>query len=890
VHIYAPSPRLISGDHVLLEALARSASGDPLDSAQFTWTSAQPAIVTVDSNGLAMARGLGVATITATSSGVRGSIQLQVLPASVEIQPARNRISVGENLVFTAIARDIHGESIPGVAFRWQVSSSQSAGTSNAVINNTTGAFTANATGVVMVRAVIPYSVNQSRFMTQYQATMVIEIARALDYRVTPISGTGELRTGLALRPAPAGTRLSVNELGQLAFTAGLDGLTSGLLLHQSGKFELLASTGSPTTIAGGVVSLLFPPALNNRGEALTETQSIGGGSGLMLATRRGASTVLFQGQSTSGFFDLRGFQPFALNDEGEFVFRATFRFPDQATTYTGVFKRLRSGLELIWSTATPLPGLTGATNIVETGIDNTGTVWFIADAAGRRGLYRRQFADAEKMLATGDPFNGTTVNTLSNLSVSTDGTAGVRVNSPGGIEHVARFRNGRQDSLRLSSWRGILSAANGGALLFFGSIPSFPAGLYRWPDGGAELRHGLGTSSPDGTPIRNVLSAAMNSSGRIWAAITTDRSDFLLMEDPGPSTLAKAGSSIDVSAPLTLFRLLAGAASGPPHLLTGSNPGSLYRLNGAGYEPLIIFGERLTGGQSFNGTYQPVESPSGEVCFADRYGYTYRARDGQIVRLNRDAGDGVTPFVDRLIAINARGVSLQQASTNRSHSRLFLLEGEKVKVIATNGTAAPYITSIASGGSVAGWNGTFSAIDDRGRVLAFLTLRDGPSGLYLFENDAWRPVMIPNVDTIHDVVVTGFPSAIKSDGSKFYSALNLLGGGSTLASFDGRQWLALASRGEAASTGGQIFSVGAVDVNRRGETAFLVTFNGGQRALLFSDAKGMRTVHLLSDAITADNYLVNLFDVTLRDDRTVYFTGIDLADRYMLYRADPLF
>jgi hypothetical protein len=251
---------------------------------------------------------------------------------------------------------------------------------------------------------------------------------------------------------------------------------------------------------------------------------------------------------------------------------------------------------------------------------------------------------------------------------------------------------------------------------------------------------------------------------------------------------------------------------------------------------------------------------------------------------------DGVTVSANRVVAVNESGAVLFEGFTNRVHNRLSLVEGDKVRVIAATADAPPYATPLPGGATVSAFNAHYTALDDRGRILTLLTLRNGPSGLYLWENGAWKPSLIPNQTQVAGINVIGVPYYVKTDGDKFYTVLDILGGGSMIAAYDGVEWTPVVSRDELAPNGSTINSLTLFDV-RRGGIAFVANLNGGAgRALLFRSGGSTRLVHSFSDPVEPGNYLMTNNEVTLRDDGSIYFSGVDIYDRFQVYSAQPLF
>jgi hypothetical protein len=73
--------------------------------ATFTWASQDPAVATVDANGTVTAKALGKTIITATTSGISGQAEVNVLPdTTIIVTPIMASISPGSTKQFTAQA------------------------------------------------------------------------------------------------------------------------------------------------------------------------------------------------------------------------------------------------------------------------------------------------------------------------------------------------------------------------------------------------------------------------------------------------------------------------------------------------------------------------------------------------------------------------------------------------------------------------------------------------------------------------------------------------------------------------------------------------------------------------------------------------------------------
>ena len=107
-------------------ATAQDSKGKTISGATFTWTRSAPDIASIDSAGVATGHNVGVAQITASSSGVTSAAAtLNVVSsstpiASVALAPSSATIKVGQTQQFTATAVDTSGNTVSPVTFTWR--------------------------------------------------------------------------------------------------------------------------------------------------------------------------------------------------------------------------------------------------------------------------------------------------------------------------------------------------------------------------------------------------------------------------------------------------------------------------------------------------------------------------------------------------------------------------------------------------------------------------------------------------------------------------------------------------------------------------------------------------------------------------------------------------
>jgi hypothetical protein len=126
-----PSPRtlkLATGQRLRVGARVLSRTGDERPGDRVTWRSSAPNVARIDSDGMVNAVAAGKATLTGTSGGANGTVEVEVVAtsvASLELTPARSDARQGDVLRFKATAKDRAGKEIPGLSVNWSFSPGQ---------------------------------------------------------------------------------------------------------------------------------------------------------------------------------------------------------------------------------------------------------------------------------------------------------------------------------------------------------------------------------------------------------------------------------------------------------------------------------------------------------------------------------------------------------------------------------------------------------------------------------------------------------------------------------------------------------------------------------------------------------------------------------------------
>lgn len=112
VEVTPATAKVAEAKTLQLRAIARNAEGRELSGVAISWRSLDEEVATVDATGLVKGVLPGSAQIVAEAEGKAGTSQVEVETgkvASVSIEPARSTLALGQELVFTAVAKNDEG-------------------------------------------------------------------------------------------------------------------------------------------------------------------------------------------------------------------------------------------------------------------------------------------------------------------------------------------------------------------------------------------------------------------------------------------------------------------------------------------------------------------------------------------------------------------------------------------------------------------------------------------------------------------------------------------------------------------------------------------------------------------------------------------------------------
>jgi uncharacterized protein YjdB len=142
--------RLLAGTRLTLTGVAYSKQGDRRDDA-ITFSSSDPKIVSVSSDGRLAALAPGKATVTAKAGAATQPLSVQVVPntvARLSIDPATTKVRTGDVIRFKAAGKTAAGKPVSDIVVRWAV-----AGGSGVAEIDDDGGFVAETPGTYTVTA-----------------------------------------------------------------------------------------------------------------------------------------------------------------------------------------------------------------------------------------------------------------------------------------------------------------------------------------------------------------------------------------------------------------------------------------------------------------------------------------------------------------------------------------------------------------------------------------------------------------------------------------------------------------------------------------------------------------------------------------------------------------
>jgi len=898
VYLSAPQVRITSADSVQLTAVARDAAGNPVNNAAFTWTSNNAAIAKVDSSGNVQTAALGFADITATANGRQGVIRLQVVPQRIEVIPTDVAVSIGSQQHFDAVAFDSQDQPIGSAVMTWRVLVGGGSGDSATVSINSSGDVNARTLGYYVVRASVVYPSAANQFEREFAGSTTMQIV-ASDYSRKPLVSSWNSYPSVRLRGKRSA--ISVNDSGQVAFSATLDGIAGAILRADHSAVSVLASAGTPGLTAGSVFYDLDNASMDSHGTVLAVAQMIGTGNTLVLADESGLMPLLPDSAAADSVLDVRNvsINRYSLSESGDVALRANFHYPDSTVNYNGLLRYYRGNLLLEASPTDPLPGLTGTVSFDDQyGLDGNGVLYFSASAGSSRAVYRKEFSTAAvKVIATGDKLAGQVVTQLPQIAVAAGGDLVVRATLADGSQVLARYSggfSGKPPSV-MSSFPGYISDLSAvrsqSGVVWLGDAGS-GYGIYLWAaeDSAPKLLLPRFGPLPSGEPVADFYSAGIDAAGSVYVTVRGVQTAWMLVRlNNSPAVIAANGSPVNATANLDLSTVLVpGDRTGPPHLLAGGNQQSIFQADTRGVLPAVLVGDTLPGGATYFGNNYPRKSPSGDLYVITDSGLHRLANGGATLMTGVPfpMSDGVSVTSLFAVAANDRKQFLAAGNTNSSHQRLVFFDGQSSRSIAFFNGTGTFQTRSPGGGIFQSLSDV--TLNEAGQVMAYVNVNGGPGGLLVYDGAAWSPVCLVSTCKFDGETVTSI-GALRVSNNRFCAVFNTAAGNNRLDCWESGTWTNILKRGDVTSDGTEItFVSSGFDINRKGDVAVNLNTGMGGPNIFLKTAAGYLTVCSAVFPSPDGSIVTAVYTLDLRDDRRVFFTAMDNLSRMVLYEADP--
>jgi hypothetical protein len=269
VEVTAAAASVPENQTVQLTARALSASGAVLAGKTFTWQSSNPAIATVDANGVVKGLAEGSATISTAESatGTTGTVALGVVPApvvAVSVSAPLPRVKSGKQLQLAVTLTDATGRVLTGREVTWSVSAPAvaSIGANGLLLARTPGTVTITAAsgGKSGSVAVEVFQLAPARIAISPELTSMA-VGETVQLRAAAVDAEGDTIP-------PAQLAWTVNETRRtgaavLAATSEAGGYRGAALGYATVRAELGGLSSNTAVVAvlgaGELVATAFP-------------------------------------------------------------------------------------------------------------------------------------------------------------------------------------------------------------------------------------------------------------------------------------------------------------------------------------------------------------------------------------------------------------------------------------------------------------------------------------------------------------------------------------------------------------------------------------------------------------------------------------------------------
>jgi alpha-tubulin suppressor-like RCC1 family protein len=245
------------GAHAPLTAITLAQNGDTLTRRQITWSSADPAVATVDSQGVVTGVAAGTASIGAEVEGKSASLTVtvsSVAVAAVTVTPATLDLTTGSHAPLTGAAVDAGGAALPGRVFAWSSSAPAVATVSPLGVVTAVGAGSATVTGTSEGKSAtvaVRVTLAPIAAITIEPNGGTVGVGDSLQLTATPRDANGAPLSGRTVQWSTSGpTVASVDQTGKIrglaagsvTITATAEGVTATVTVAVALRFTAVSA------------------------------------------------------------------------------------------------------------------------------------------------------------------------------------------------------------------------------------------------------------------------------------------------------------------------------------------------------------------------------------------------------------------------------------------------------------------------------------------------------------------------------------------------------------------------------------------------------------------------------------------------------------------------
>lgn len=254
IALTVPVATLVVGQQSQATALAQDGSGNTVSGVAVTFSSSNPSVASITSNGAITAVTPGTTTIMATAGSVSAGVPLTVTPivvpvATVTMSALSGSVQVGRSLQLTATPKDAGGTTLTGRAVAWSSTNPAVAtvSTGGLVVGITPGTATVRATiEGITASAVITVSLVPVGTVTISVPSTTFSVGSSLQATVSVRDQNNDVVSRPVTYSSTNNTVASVNQSGVITAVAAGSATISATSEGQSGSVALTV-VGTPT-------------------------------------------------------------------------------------------------------------------------------------------------------------------------------------------------------------------------------------------------------------------------------------------------------------------------------------------------------------------------------------------------------------------------------------------------------------------------------------------------------------------------------------------------------------------------------------------------------------------------------------------------------------------